>query len=190
MCGRFILASDLTAIQKRFDVAVPEGLDFTPSYNIGPGKYSPVITNTAPGELQLFRFGLTPFWSKKKSMMFINARSEGDQNKEDATDYKGAKGIIAKPAFRKPIRSQRCLIPADAFIEGTTKEKLSKPFVVYLKEHVRPFAFAGIWDVWADQETGEEISSFAIITSSANALLQKIPHHRSPVILHREYERQ
>jgi len=35
-----------------------------------------------------------------------------------------------------------------------------------------------------------EIYSFAIITSSANALLQKNPHHRSPVILHREYERQ
>ena len=177
MCGRYILVQKLELIEKRFNVTAPAGSVWKPSYNISPGQLAPVITSENPGELQLYRFGMTPFWAKK-AMYLINARAEGDHNKEDDPGYKGAKGIITKPAFRKPIRSQRCLIIADAFIEGTVKEKLSKPFVVYLKINVRPFAFAGIWDEWTDRETGEISRGFSIITTTANELLQKLPHHR------------
>ena len=178
----------IEALERRFNVMVPDTIHFTPSFNIAPGKFAPVITNDKPREIQLFRFGLTPSWATKPNL-FINARSEGDGNQENDTRYTGAKGIINKPAFRKPIRSQRCLVPADAFIEGPEKEKLDKPYVVYLRNKVRPFAFAGIWDRWTNPESGEIISSFAIITTVANSLLQKIPHHRSPVILHKEDER-
>lgn len=183
MCGRYILVQKVEAIEKRFNVAAPPGLDWAGSYNISPGKFAPVITSKAPETIQLFQFGLIPFWSKKK-MLLINARSEGDHNKENNPDYKGAKGIITKPSFRKPIRSQRCLVPADAFIEGTTNEKLNKPFLVYLRDKQRPFSFAGIWDEWKNPANGEIIHSFAIITTAPNELMQKIPHHRSPVILH------
>lgn len=182
MCGRYVLVQKMEIIEKRFNVINKLELEWEANYNISPGHLAPVITDAEPDRIQLFRFGLTPFWAKKE-ILLINARAEGDYNKEDAPDYNGAKGIITKPAFRKPIRSQRCLIPADAFIEGTTKEKLSKPFLVYLRDKVRPFAFAGIWDEWVHPATGEMIRSFAIITSVSNALLQKIPHHRSPVIL-------
>lgn len=188
MCGRYILVQKTETIEKRFNVTAPDGSEWKPAYNISPGQLAPVITGDNPRELQLFRFGMTPFWAKKP-MYMINARAEGDHNKGDDPNYKGAKGIILKPSFRKPIRSQRCLVIADAFIEGTVKEKLSKPFVVYLKNNVRPFAFAGIWDEWANTDTGEIIRSFAIITTTANALLQKLPHHRSPVILDQRQEK-
>jgi len=189
MCGRYILTETVEILEKRFNVTVPESVQINPSFNISPGKFAPVITNERPEVIQLYRFGLTPFWSKKSSMLFINARAEGDQNPEDDPNYKGAKGIITKPSFRKPIRSQRCLIPADAFIEGPAVEKLNKPYVVYLQNKVRPFAMAGIWDQWTNQETGDVINSFAIITTVANLLLQKINHPRSPVILHPDQER-
>ena len=156
------------------------------SYNISPGQKAAVITNDKPKELQLFSFGFTPFWADTPTYWF-NARSEGDKNKDNDPNYKGSRAITEKPAFRKAIRSQRCLVVADCFIEGTTKEKLSKPYVVYLKDR-RPFAFAGIWDSWADKTTGELLNSFAIITTTANTLLQKLPHHRSPVILNKEDE--
>ena len=141
MCGRYILVQKAEVIEKRFGVVVPDTIQLKPSYNIAPGKLAPVITNDQPHELQLFRFGLTPSWMTQ-SKFFINARAEGDHNFDNDPNYSGAKGIITKPAFRKPIRSQRCLVPADAFIEGPEKEKLNKPFVVYLREKVRPFAFA------------------------------------------------
>ena len=188
MCGRYILIQKAEVLEKRFGVLVPDSISLNPSYNISPGKFAPVITNDHPHEIQLFRFGMTPSWMSKPTML-INARAEGDHNSDNNPAYTGAKGIITKPAFRKPIRSQRCLIPADAFIEGPEKEKLNKPFVVYLRNHVRPFAFAGIWDCWKSPQTSELIYSFAIITTVANEVTQKIQHHRSPVILHREDEK-
>jgi putative SOS response-associated peptidase YedK len=188
MCGRYIEVQKVEVLEKRFHVTVSEDMDYKPSYNISPGQFAPVITNERPNELQMFQFGLTPFWSKKPMYLF-NARSEGDKNRENDPNYTGAKEIIRKPAFRKPIRSQRCLVIADAFIEGTTEKGLSEPYVVYLRNENRPFAFAGIWDRWENKENGEILNSFSIITTVANELIQKFPHHRSPVILPKEYER-
>jgi len=188
MCGRYIEVQKAEVIEKRFNVSVPSDAGYSPSYNISPGQYAPVITDHQPDVLQVFQFGLTPFWSKKP-MYLYNARSEGDKNKENDPAYTGAKEIVRKPAFRKPIRSRRCLVIADAFIEGPTEERLNKPYVVYLKNEQRPFAFAGIWDVRENTSSGELLETFSIITTVANELLQKIPHHRSPVILPREAER-
>ena len=184
MCGRYIIVSKIEKIEKRFGVSGGQlQAEFEPNHNVAPGDHVPVITQEKPDQIQLYRFGLRPFWSKKP-MYLINARSEGDHNKENDVNYKGALGIKDKPSFRKPFRSQRCLIPANAFIEGTTKERLSKPYVVYpIEKNERPFAFAGIYDHYVDKETGEITSSFSILTSVSTPLLQKIPHHRSPVIL-------
>ena len=64
---------------------------------------------------------------------------------------------------------------ADAFYEGSMKEKLNKPYFVYLRDKQRPFSFAGIWDTWEDEDF-QDHHSFAIITVPANALLRKIGH--------------
>jgi len=186
MCGRYVNIQRIEALEKIFNVQAPRNMEQFQSYNISPGQKAAVITNDKPKELQLFTFGFTPYWADKPTYWF-NARAEGDKNKDNDPNYKGSRAITQKPAFRKAIRSQRCLVVADCFIEGTTREKLSKPYVVYLKNR-RPFAFAGIWDSWADKATGELMNSFAIITTTANKLLQKIPHHRSPVILNKDNE--
>jgi putative SOS response-associated peptidase YedK len=181
MCGRYVIIEKIAAYEKRFNaVSKQTDVNYLPNYNVSPGNFAPVITNNKPHEIQFFRFGFTPRWASKP-MYLINARAEGDSNKEDRPDYHGIKGIITKPAFRQAIRSQRCLILADYFIEGTIVEKLKKPYLVYLKR--RPIAMAGIWDEWVNKETGEVIQSFAIITTPANSLLQKIPHHRAPLVL-------
>ncbi|MEQ9064598.1 MAG: SOS response-associated peptidase [Vicingaceae bacterium] len=184
MCGRYILVSKLKKIEKRFNLK-PSAIElpFEANYNISPGSFAPVITSQEPNDLQLFRFGLTPFWAKKP-MYLINARAEGNYNKDNDIRYNGQLGIKEKPSFRKPFTSQRCLIPADAFIEGTTVEKLSKPFVVYpVRKEDRPFAFAGLYDYWLDKSSGEIIASFCIITTTPPPILQLLPHHRSPVCL-------
>ncbi|MFM7216637.1 MAG: SOS response-associated peptidase [Bacteroidota bacterium] len=187
MCGRYVIVSSVETIEKRFNVTADQAATaLKPNYNLGPGALAPVITNVEPNKLQLFTFGLCPSWSKKRMYLF-NARSEGDGNPENSPDYKGGKGIISKPSFRKPIRSQRCLVIADAFIEGTKDEGLDKPFVVYLRSG-RPFAMAGIWDTWLNPENGEQVHSFAIVTAPPNSLLQQLPHHRSPVVLRRSDE--
>jgi putative SOS response-associated peptidase YedK len=187
MCGRFILINTLEQIEKRFGLPA-QRIEIIPNYNIGAGQLSPVITDDNPNQIQLFKFGLTPFWAKQEMFLF-NARCEGDRNKADDPAYKGGKGIIEKPAFRKSIRTQRCLVIASAFIEGPKGIGLAKPYVVYLRDHQSPFAFAGIWDTWKNQESEEILQSFSIITTTANSLLQKIGHYRMPVILSHHEER-
>jgi putative SOS response-associated peptidase YedK len=189
MCGRYTTVSRIEAIEKRFDAHFEKPGLYMPNPNLSPGERAPVITDERPEVIQFFRFGMTPFWAKKR-MYLINARKEGDHNKENDPSYSGAAGILQKPSFRKPIRSQRCLILADGFIEGPEKEKLSKPYYVHMRGKEALFAMAGIWDHWADPQTGEIIYSFSIITTTANELLQEIGHHRSPLILPVEMERE
>ncbi len=180
MCGRYSIVSSITQIEKRFNVRSKEQEYSNP--NIGPGEFAPVITGSERKQLQFFKFGLTPSWAKKQ-MHVINARSEGDRNQDNDPEYHGSMGIIMKPMFKGLIRRQRCLVIADAFMEGSQKDKLSKPFLVFPRDKKRPFAMAGIWDSWEDPISGEPLNSFAILTTSANDLLQKIGHHRSPLVL-------
>ena len=184
MCGRYVVVSKLKAIEKRFQLReVPRDLfSEAPRANVSIGEYAPVISSEFPETLQLMQFGLTPFWAKKPSY-FFNARSEGDSNKENDPNYTGSMGIIKKPAFRHTIRKKRCLVIADAIIEGSKKDRLNKPYLIYRRDGLRPFALAGVYDSWTNKDTGEIINSFAIITTTANELLQKIGHHRSPVML-------
>jgi len=187
MCGRYVVVSKLKVIEKRFNVLPPADDLFTPLSNISIGDKAPVITNEHPNQLKLLSFGMSPSWAKKRMYLF-NARAEGNHNKENDPNYAGAMGIISKPSFRAPIRRKRCLVIADAFIEGPQKEKLSKPYLIYMRDKQKPFAIAGLWDNWVDKETGEIHETFCIITTVANDLLKTIGHHRSPVILHRNDE--
>jgi len=187
MCGRYVTVTKIKEIEKRFGVTAPK-VNFEPNANVGAGQFAPVITGEKPGELQFYRFGFTPHWAKKNTLV-LNARTEGDHNASDDPLYRGAKGILEKPMFRKAIRSQRCLVVADAFIEGPKEQALSKPYVVYLRDGEKPFAFAGIWDQWQHITTGELLHSFAILTTAGNELMDKIGHHRCPLILPRDAER-
>ena len=191
MCGRYVTVTSVEAVEKRFQVTA--GPDYTdapppPNTNVSHGDLAPVVTGDRPDALQAMQFGFTPAWAKKQFYM-INARSEGDHNADNDPGYRGAMGILQKPMFRQSIRTRRCLVVADAFIEGPQHEKLTKPYVVYARDGRRPFSLAGIWDEWTDTGTGEVVRSFAIITTTACDALQTIGHHRSPVMLDPDDER-
>lgn len=188
MCGRYVVVQKWEELEKSFH-ALPITITepYIANYNVGPGSYAPVVLfENGHTKIVNMQFGLTPFWAKKKMYLF-NARAEGDANENDDINYTGGKGIITKPAFRKPIREQRCLVIANAFMEGPKIEKLSKPYLCYLRNR-ESFCMAGIYDTYVDQTSGEISQSFAIITTVANDLMQKIGHHRSPVILEQNDE--
>lgn len=171
MCGRFTLTANQQVIDERFRVELPS--EWYPRYNIAPAQNVPIITNANPDKAMLAKWGLVPFWAQSADIGYkmINARSET---------------LASKPAWRAPFKSRRCLIPADGFYEWAKQEKTKQPYFIHL-EGRKPFAFAGLWDVWTDKSTGLELTTFTIITTCANDLMKPI-HDRMPVILPQENE--
>lgn len=182
MCGRYVISSKYERIRAAFHHPILKGPEFDANLFVMPGEYVPVISSADPNAIEMMRFGFTPNWGTRKHFA-INARAEGDYNKENNPNYTGGFGILQKPFYRSSIRHKRCLVIADAFIEGPEVEKLQKPFLIYPRNKQRPFAMAGVWDEWKNPETGALEHTFAIITYKANDLMQRIGHHRSPVII-------
>jgi putative SOS response-associated peptidase YedK len=116
--------------------------------------------------VQVFRWGLLPFWSKegKVSGRLINARSEG---------------IEAKPSFRLPVRQRRCLVLADSFYEWVRKDGQKLPYRIFYPP-TEVMTFAGIWEHW--NKEGQSIHTFSIITTEPNEEMTSI-HNRMPVVL-------
>jgi len=171
MCGRFAFY-DISKFYSRFNIK--ERLkDILPHYNIAPGSNFPVVTQGERGNrAQLMKWGLVPFWADdpKVGYRMINARAET---------------LKSKPSFRKPLKSQRCLVPANGFYEWH-KEDGKMPYFIKRKDN-ELFAMAGIYDVWKDAE-GKELKTFTIITVDSNQLVSKI-HDRMPAILKEKDEK-
>ena len=169
MCGRFTLTVSPEELQAAFpDFRIPG--DLPPSYNIAPSQPIPVIPNDGDNQLDFFRWGLIPSWTKAEDLgkyNFINARSE------TAAD---------KASFKASFRRRRCLILADGFYEWSksTSGGAKSPYYFTLKDH-SPFAFAGLWDVWYSPE-GDPVHTAAILTTSPNDIVRPV-HNRMPVIL-------
>jgi len=140
----------------------------------------PVIPNTQPIRIQEYIWGLIPFWVKtevdaeKIRMKTMNARADT---------------IFKKPSYKTAIIQRRCLIPADGFFEWRYYNGKNYPYYIHCNNH-DIFSIAGIWDIWVNPETNENIYTFSLITCTANALLEKIHNKkkRMPVIIPRKQE--
>jgi len=109
-----------------------------------------------------------PSWSKDLSFgsHLINARSET---------------VTEKPTFRHAIKYRRCIIPTFGFYEWDHSGVKKQPYYIQLANH-SPMCLAGLWESWKAPD-GSELESFAILTTTANKLVESI-HDRMPVILH------
>jgi len=184
MCGRFIQYSHPEVYAVSFDLDLGPASEerpvdqFRPRYNLAPSQDALVIRLRPDGSryLQPLRWGLIPFWSKGPDHRYqmINARAET---------------LVHKPAYRAAFRQRRCIVPAEGFYEWRTEGRLKQPYLIRRADR-RPFAMAGIWEHWRDATRHEggvaEISSFTIIVTTANAVIQPL-HDRMPVILSPEH---
>ena len=170
MCGRFAFFAKGQFGYESLQLPEPPPFE---RYNIAPSQEILAIrTSPEAGrpEWVMLRWGLVPFWSKEPGgkRPLINARAEG---------------IETKPSFRGPIRHRRCIVPASGFYEWRREGSGKQPYFVR-PAAAEVFALAGIWDHWEGKQ-GEVIESVAIITTSANELMQPI-HDRMPVIFEEE----
>lgn len=144
---------------------------------------SPVITNQRPKEFQTLTWGLIPWWVKsRQEALQIRVRTLNCISEE----------AFEKSSFKDAIRERRCLIPCTGFYEWRwfNNGKNKYPYFVHLKDEAL-FSLAGIWSEWTDRSTGELFSTYSVLTTKANALMEKIHNSkkRMPVILPQEYEK-
>ncbi len=165
MCTRFSFDVPREKMKRQFNLSIKKELD--KSYNIGAGQKAYILSNKSL-ELQVFQWGLIPHWAKRKEVgeSLINAMAEG---------------IETKHSFRLPVRQHRCLVFADSYYEWHRKGLATQPYRVQLQDQ-SIMAFAGVWDVWQDQQH-RLYKTFSIITVPANEDLNGISATRMPVIL-------
>ena len=178
MCGRYELI-DGQRVLVRFGATrsvqayIQQAELFRDNVDVRPTQQVLVLRG-ADHELALMRWGLVPAWAKdpRVGSHMINARAEG---------------IERKPSFRRPVRSQRCIIPASAFFEwqaapGARTNAKWKYRIARQDEEL--FGFAGLYDVWRDPygDGGDELTTCTIITTQPNAVVAPI-HNRMPVML-------
>ncbi|MGF1632811.1 MAG: SOS response-associated peptidase [Phycisphaerae bacterium] len=175
MCGRFTLASLREFVKGLEWVAHPEEDLFSPRYNVAPGQNVAAVTNQAgsddaagPATVQSLHWGLVPSWAKdvKIGYRMINARAET---------------LRTSNAFARALQRRRCLIPADGFYEWKAVERGLKQPHLFRRQDGRPFALAGLWESWRDDD-GHTLRSCTVITTRPNELVKQV-HDRMPVIL-------
>ena len=106
VCNRYRLTHSKQYLAERFHAADAE-IEEHPRFNIAPTQPVLIVRKEQGKKIRRFttmRWGLIPSWAKDMSIgnRTLNARSET---------------VTTTPAFRDPILTRRCLIPADGFYE-------------------------------------------------------------------------
>jgi len=143
-----------------------------PRYNVAPSQLLAVIGLKADDmtrSLVPMSWGFVPHWANDPSdgPKPVNAKSET---------------VLANGAFRESARRKRCVIPASGFYEWATVSKRKIPHY-FTATDGKPFAFAGLYDGWTD-ENGKVLHTCCILTTTANEVVGEL-YDRMPVILPR-----
>ncbi|AXT85604.1 DUF159 family protein [Aeromicrobium sp. A1-2] len=186
MCGRYATTQTSASLNQAFEAdLVNSFVELEADYNMAPTKLAPLVIGRRPDELaadappkrelMTARWGLIPSWAKDASIgnRMINARTET---------------AAEKPAFRKAFARRRGLVPADGYYEwytgpareGEPKPK-KQPFYITPKD-ASVLAMAGLYEFWKDRESDEWVTSFTILTTTAEDQLGQL-HDRMPLFL-------
>lgn len=182
MCFHIQVSSNIEQMQNRFHaIANSMNKQFSSgNFSAFTFPYIPVITNKNPNEIQFFRWGLIPHWSKNEDIKnyTLNARIET---------------ISEKPSFKYSLKN-RCLVIIDGFYEwkwlDPTGKKKEKYYITLDDSLEKPFAIGGLYSIWNNPETKQEIPTFTILTLQARGIMEEIHNSkkRMPFILHQDIE--
>lgn len=160
------------------------------------------IDGGASAELVLMHWELIPHYLR--TMADVERFRHGGLNpktgiKEPPKNTLNAIGeeMLNKPTYRSAALKRRCLILSSGFYEWRhftppgTKKDIAYPYLVSVKDQ-EYFFIAGIWQPWTDQETGETIDGFSMITTKANSLMEVVHNKkkRMPCMLTEELARE
>lgn len=177
MCGRFSQHYTWSEIHGLYSLIGSQApVNIEPRYNIGRFQSAYIIRSKDDAfilERALFEF--VPFFWKKplKEKKYSSFNAVGEklitgETKSFVASWKGGK---------------RGLLPVSGFYEWPRPKKAGQApyFITSAKAPVLSLGI--IWSVWEDAESGEERTTFAIVTTPPNKLMESIPHHRCPLVI-------
>lgn len=178
-------------VKNRPEALIKNGIITEEQLKLFPDKYfvkgfeyplMPVISNQKVSEIQMFRWGFVPphvsSWEQAQDFLkrynTLNAKAET---------------LFDSRLFGQAIKNRRCLVLCSGFFEWRHKSPGKKnsekyPFYVSLKDDGM-FVFGGIWSQFTEKKSGEIISTYSIITTPANDLMEIVHNNkkRMPLII-------
>ncbi|VTY37664.1 putative ACR [Xylophilus ampelinus] len=163
MCDRYVSAGD-REIERFWDVGHRDAVPW--HREVAPGYMAPFLRPWRGQGLEVVvgRWGLIPRGSATRT-----PRSDGGLGVRLGellrTHSVRSAEIESIPEYRDAWRSaQRCLIPVLAFDEASSVAD-APAWWRFRAVDGKPFALAGVWSEWRDKQTGEVVSSFAMLTA-------------------------
>lgn len=150
----------------------------------------PIIKPLIPGkdwDFENAKWGFAPYWVDSMAKL-------EEHRKKYPTLNATAEKLFESNMFIESAKHKRCLIPFSHFFEwrhfkpvGAKKEN-TYPYYISCASQAEDdfvFYFAGIYNEFIERSTGELITTYAIITTVANDLMQQIHNtkKRMPTIL-------
>jgi putative SOS response-associated peptidase YedK len=173
MCYYTSVKTTAKQLKEAFNAPFVDEESFVPKEDINGFAHPllPVLCVDNGRSLNLYQWGLLPFWAKDRSIAknTLNAKSET---------------IFELPSFRNSIPKYRCIIPVTGFYEWKHIGKEKIKHFIHPKE--QPFFnLAGIYSLWKDPATNDTIKTFSIVTAEANELMAEIHNtkKRMPLII-------
>jgi putative SOS response-associated peptidase YedK len=167
MCGRYTLATPVGRLAEEFGFDT-SSKEFRTSYNVAPTQQVPaVLAEGGRGGLRCSGGG--------SFLRGLTTRDRGAHDQRAQRDRAGEALLPQRlPQAALPDTGRRLLR-----VEAPEREQAA---LLLPHRRGRPFAFAGLWENW---NKDGEIRSCAILTTTANDLVEEI-HERMPVILPRD----
>jgi putative SOS response-associated peptidase YedK len=182
MCYTIKINLTREELEKQFGVKFEQTEDYATGDRVTAFSLPrlPVICSDNSQEIKILSWGLIPYWVKD-----IKTASEIRMKTFNAK----AETLSEKPSFRNSLNRRRCLVLTQGFYEWHTEGKEKTPYYICLKDR-SAFTLAGLFDQWKNEESGEILKTFTVITTRANTMMEQIHNlkKRMPVILSSEAE--
>tara|TARA_B100000508_G_scaffold141079_1_gene146074 strand:+ start:46478 stop:47107 length:630 start_codon:yes stop_codon:yes gene_type:complete len=164
MCYNVQQKATLKELTERFNAQFELPKLYQPSNEISGFVHPqlPVLTDKNPQQFEMLHWGLIPHWAKDEGIRknTLNAKLET---------------IDEKPSFRD-VQQNKCILPVTGFYEWKWLDGKGKRKDKYLIQiNSEPiFGLAGLYSNWNDPGSGEERSTFTLLTTKANPVMENI----------------
>ncbi len=169
MLTNYSIATDSNLLKELFHLEDIESFDS--NYNVQPTQALPVITSDQPDQSLNFHWGITGDFTKNKSV-------------SQKLLYAPLAQLGTKATLRDGLMHKRCVIIADGFYTWKTiAKKEAVPYRSCLNNN-QPFAMAGIWNQFTD-ENDESKQTFMIITTETKGPISEFTSE-APLVLNED----